>query len=185
MGESKGERVSKSANSRPGKKECGNEDPKGLDTRSAPPSGNESVRPVREDENRGSRSAHSARVGGRECKGAKIHSAEVDSAPPSLLFFDKKKEKRCRASAEREKEAKAHIPSDTHLHEADVLGVLAEALPADVEVVLANDAPLVRAHAAAREGEEKFGGSGGGRVGKKSKRRDLNACAAYFSCVVL
>lgn len=88
MGESKGERGSKSANSRPGKKECGDEDPKGLDTRSAPPSGNESVKPVREDENKGSRSA---RVGGREYKGAKIHSAEVDSAPPSLLFFDKRK----------------------------------------------------------------------------------------------
>ena len=38
--------------------------------------------------------------------------------------------------------------ADAHLHEADVLGILAEALPADVEVVLANDTPLVRAHAA-------------------------------------
>lgn len=66
-----------------------------------------------------------------------------------------------------QKEAKAHTPSDTHLHEADVLGVLAEALPANVEVVLANDAPLVRAHAAAREGKEKLGGSGGGRGEKR------------------
>jgi len=41
---------------------------------------------------------------------------------------------------------KKHI--DTHLDEADVLGVLAEALPADVQVVLADDTPLVRAHAA-------------------------------------
>jgi len=40
---------------------------------------------------------------------------------------------------------------ETHLHEADVLGVLAEALPADVQVVLANDTPLVPAHTAVDE----------------------------------
>ena len=51
--------------------------------------------------------------------------------------------------------------ADTHLHEADVLGILAEALPADVEVVLANDTPLVCAHAAVEEGR---GGEGSAKV---------------------
>jgi hypothetical protein len=37
------------------------------------------------------------------------------------------------------------------LLESDVLGVLPEALAADVQVVLANDRPLVFAHAAASE----------------------------------
>ena len=40
--------------------------------------------------------------------------------------------------------------ASTHLDEADVLGVLAEALTADVQVVLPDDTPLVRAHAAAQ-----------------------------------
>jgi len=40
------------------------------------------------------------------------------------------------------------------LDEPNVLGVLAEALPADVQVVLANDTPLVRADSAVREGGE-------------------------------
>ena len=60
---------------------------------------------------------------------------------------------------------------EAHLHEADVLGILAEALPADVQVVLANDTPLVRAHAAAREdggrrrlGMMTFAGRGDARV---------------------
>ena len=38
---------------------------------------------------------------------------------------------------------------DPHLDEADVLGVLAEALPADVEAVLADQTPVVSAHTAA------------------------------------
>ena len=50
---------------------------------------------------------------------------------------------------------------DTHLHEANVLGVLAEALPADVEVVLANDAPLVPAHTAAQRERERLEAEGG------------------------
>lgn len=51
--------------------------------------------------------------------------------------------------------------ADAHLHEADVLGILAEALPADVEVVLANDTPLVCAHAAVEGGR---GGEGSAKV---------------------
>jgi hypothetical protein len=50
---------------------------------------------------------------------------------------------------------------EAHLHEADVLGILAEALPADVEVVLANDTPLVCAHAAVEGGR---GGDGSAKV---------------------
>ena len=55
----------------------------------------------------------------------------------------------------------------THLHEADVLGVLAEALPADVQVVLANDTPLVPTHAAV---EEKGGGGSGSQSGSRVNR---------------
>ena len=66
----------------------------------------------------------------------------------------------------------------THLHEADVLGVLAEALPADVQVVLANDTPLVRTHAAV---EEKGGGGSGSQSGSRvnrAKRETLEIGAA-------
>lgn len=59
---------------------------------------------------------------------------------------------------------------ETHLHEADVLGVLAEALPADVQVVLANDTPLVRAHAAVEER-----GEGGGRLGMPTSPTEAQA----------
>lgn len=41
-----------------------------------------------------------------------------------------------------------HPPSSVQLDEADVLGVLAEALPAHVQAVLTDEAVAVRAHAA-------------------------------------
>jgi len=61
---------------------------------------------------------------------------------------------------------------EAHLDEADVLGVLAEALPAYVQVVLANDTPLVRANAAEegeREGRERQRRASRWRVEKTGK----------------
>lgn len=67
---------------------------------------------------------------------------------------------------ERRQREAAHPPlpqspgAGAHLNEADVLGVLAEALPAHVQAVLADEAVAVGAHAAAR-GEERKAGQGG------------------------
>lgn len=45
----------------------------------------------------------------------------------------------------------------TYLDEADVLGVLAEALAADIQAVLADQAPLVGAYTAAKRAQSQSG----------------------------
>ena len=60
--------------------------------------------------------------------------------------------KKCKKATREERESYKKL---SHLDEADVLGIVAEALTADVEVVLADDTLLVGAHAAARRERDK------------------------------